>query len=59
MTGSGAPILRPAAPTRVSRFEYGPPLGDARTVPNVGAGTGSCEPPDRDVTAVEPSPAVS
>ena len=30
-------------------------LGDARTVLNVGAGTGSDEPRDRDVTAVEPS----
>jgi Methyltransferase domain len=30
-------------------------LGDARTVLNVGAGTGSYEPTDRDVTAVEPS----
>jgi SAM-dependent methyltransferase len=30
-------------------------LGDARTVVNVGAGTGSYEPPERDVTAVEPS----
>lgn len=30
-------------------------LDDARTVLNVGAGTGSYEPPDRDVTAVEPS----
>jgi len=30
-------------------------LGDARTVLNVGAGTGSYEPPDRDVMAVEPS----
>ena len=30
-------------------------LGDARTVLNVGAGTGSYEPCDRDVTAVEPS----
>jgi SAM-dependent methyltransferase len=30
-------------------------LGDARTVVNVGAGTGSYEPPGRDVTAVEPS----
>jgi SAM-dependent methyltransferase len=30
-------------------------LGDARTVLNVGAGTGSYEPPDRRVTAVEPS----
>jgi ubiquinone/menaquinone biosynthesis C-methylase UbiE len=30
-------------------------LGDALTVLNVGAGTGSYEPPDREVTAVEPS----
>ena len=30
-------------------------LDDARTVLNVGAGAGSYEPPDRDVTAVEPS----
>src|SRR5260370_28072965 len=30
-------------------------LGDARTVLNVGAGTGSYEPRDRAVTAVEPS----
>jgi hypothetical protein len=30
-------------------------LGNAQTVLNVGAGTGSYEPPNRDVTAVEPS----
>jgi SAM-dependent methyltransferase len=30
-------------------------LGDARSVVNVGAGTGSCEPRDRTVVAVEPS----
>jgi SAM-dependent methyltransferase len=30
-------------------------LGDAETVLNVGAGTGSYEPPDREVLAVEPS----
>ena len=30
-------------------------LGDARTVLNVGAGTGSYEPPDRWLLAVEPS----
>ncbi len=30
-------------------------LGDARTVLNIGAGTGSYEPPGREVTAVEPS----
>lgn len=33
-------------------------LGDARSVLNVGAGTGSYEPIDRDVTAVEPSEAM-
>jgi SAM-dependent methyltransferase len=31
-------------------------LGDARSVVNVGAGTGSYEPLDREVVAVEPSP---
>ncbi|MEZ5758831.1 MAG: class I SAM-dependent methyltransferase [Emcibacteraceae bacterium] len=30
-------------------------LGDARTVLNVGAGTGSYEPADKDVTAIDPS----
>jgi SAM-dependent methyltransferase len=34
-------------------------LGDARTVLNVGAGTGSYEPPDRSVVAVEPSAAMA
>jgi SAM-dependent methyltransferase len=33
-------------------------LGDARTVLNVGAGAGSYESPDREVTAVEPSAAM-
>lgn len=33
-------------------------LGDARTVVNVGAGTGSYEPAHREVTAVEPSAAM-
>ncbi len=33
-------------------------LGDARSVLNVGAGAGSYEPTDRDVTAVEPSAAM-
>lgn len=33
-------------------------LGDARAVVNVGAGTGSYEPTDRDVLAVEPSAAM-
>jgi SAM-dependent methyltransferase len=31
-------------------------LGDARTVLNVGAGTGNYEPADREVVALEPSP---
>ena len=31
-------------------------LGDARTVLNVGAGTGNYEPNDRELTALEPSP---
>ncbi len=33
-------------------------LGNAHTVVNVGAGTGAYEPPDREVTAVEPSRAM-
>ena len=33
-------------------------LGDARTIVNVGAGTGSYEPSDREVVAVEPSQAM-
>lgn len=33
-------------------------LGDARTVLNIGAGAGSYEPTDREVIAVEPSPAM-
>lgn len=39
---------------RIARF-INEALGDARTVLNVGAGTGSYEPTDREVTAVEPS----
>jgi SAM-dependent methyltransferase len=40
------------------RFEarIGTALGDARSVVNVGAGSGSYEPRDREVIAVEPSP---
>src|SRR3954468_7592758 len=34
-------------------------LGDARSVLNVGAGTGSYEPPEREVIAVEPSAAMA
>ena len=39
---------------RIARF-INEALGDSRTVLNVGAGTGSYEPTDREVTAVEPS----
>ncbi|HEY3976685.1 MAG TPA: class I SAM-dependent methyltransferase [Streptosporangiaceae bacterium] len=39
---------------RIARL-IGAALGDARTIVNVGAGTGSYEPADRRVTAVEPS----
>jgi SAM-dependent methyltransferase len=34
-------------------------LGDARTILNVGAGQGAYEPRDREVTAVEPEPAMT
>lgn len=44
---------RRADPRIAARIEAG--LGDARTVLNVGAGTGSYEPADCEVTAVEPS----
>lgn len=40
---------------RVAEQIYGA-LGDAQRIVNVGAGTGSYEPPDREVVAVEPSP---
>lgn len=39
---------------RIAR-QIGDALGDARTVVNVGAGSGSYEPADREVIAVEPS----
>src|SRR5437762_12653628 len=51
--GTTYATTRPADPRIASRIWAA--LGDARTVVNVGAGTGSYEPPDRDVTAVEPS----
>jgi SAM-dependent methyltransferase len=47
---SGVRSTDPALATRIWAA-----LGDARTVLNVGAGTGSYEPPDRWVLAVEPS----
>jgi hypothetical protein len=42
------------ADPRIAAFVYAA-LGDARTVLNIGAGTGSYEPTDRAVKAVEPS----
>ncbi|WP_436842872.1 MerR family transcriptional regulator [Streptomyces collinus] len=51
--GSAYPATRTTEPRIAARIWEA--LGDARTVLNVGAGTGSYEPPDREVTAVEPS----
>jgi DNA-binding transcriptional MerR regulator len=51
--GAAYPATRRTEPRIAARVRAA--LGDARTVLNVGAGTGSYEPPDRDVTAVEPS----
>lgn len=51
--GSAYPATRRTDPRIAAKIWEA--LGDARTVLNVGAGTGSYEPPDRDVTAVEPS----
>jgi SAM-dependent methyltransferase len=51
--GQGYAAVRRADPRIAARVEAA--LGDARTVLNVGAGTGSYEPADREVTAVEPS----
>ncbi|WP_199791405.1 MerR family transcriptional regulator [Streptomyces sp. 142MFCol3.1] len=51
--GSAYPATRRTEPRIAARVWDA--LGDARTVLNVGAGTGSYEPPDHDVTAVEPS----
>jgi SAM-dependent methyltransferase len=51
--GRGYTRVRRADPRIASRVEAA--LGDARTVLNVGAGAGSYEPADREVTAVEPS----
>jgi SAM-dependent methyltransferase len=47
---------RRADPRLAARIERA--LGDARTVLNVGAGAGSYESPEREVTAVEPSEAM-
>ncbi len=51
--GSGYAVGRRTDPRIAERIWAA--LGDAETVLNVGAGTGSYEPPDRAVTAVEPS----
>jgi SAM-dependent methyltransferase len=52
-TGQGYAAVRQADPRIAARVEAA--LGDARSVLNVGAGTGSYEPAGREVTAVEPS----
>lgn len=51
--GVGYGAVRRPDPRIAARLEKA--LGDTRTVLNVGAGTGSYEPADREVTAVEPS----
>jgi SAM-dependent methyltransferase len=51
--GASYPVTRQTEPRIAARIWAA--LGDARTVLNVGAGTGSYEPPGRQVTAVEPS----
>jgi SAM-dependent methyltransferase len=51
--GSGYPTTRRTEPRIAALIHAG--LGDAETVVNVGAGTGSYEPAGRRVTAVEPS----
>jgi len=54
--GDGYPTTRRPDPRIAAAIEEA--LGNARTVLNVGAGTGSYEPPGREVTAVEPSAAM-
>jgi SAM-dependent methyltransferase len=54
--GTGYTAARRTDP-RIARHVWAA-LGAARTVLNVGAGTGSYEPPGRDVLAVEPSAAM-
>jgi len=51
--GTGYVAVRREDPRIAARIRAA--LGDARTVVNVGAGTGAYEPADLDVTAVEPS----
>ncbi len=52
-TGVGYAQVRQPDPSIAAKVEAA--LADARSVVNVGAGTGSYEPADREVTAVEPS----
>lgn len=54
-TEIGATYSRFSKPDPTIAAQINRTLGNARTVLNVGAGTGSYEPADRDVTAVEPS----
>jgi SAM-dependent methyltransferase len=54
--GTGYAAQRRTDP-RIAAFVHAA-LGDAHTILNVGAGAGSYEPADRDVTAVEPSAAM-
>lgn len=51
--GRGYAVTRRADPRIAGRIESA--LGDSESVVNVGAGTGSYEPADREVIAVEPS----
>jgi SAM-dependent methyltransferase len=51
--GKGYTAVRREDPRIAARIRAA--LGDARTVVNVGAGTGAYEPPDLEVVAVEPS----
>jgi SAM-dependent methyltransferase len=51
--GLGYSAVRQPEPRIAARLEAA--LGDAKTVLNVGAGTGSYESADREVTAIEPS----
>ncbi len=54
--GGGYPRTRQADPHIAAMIHEA--LGHARTIVNVGAGTGNYEPPGRQVTAVEPSEAM-
>lgn len=51
----GSSYVRFRQPDPIIAAQIHAALGPARTVLNVGAGTGSYEPTDREITAVEPS----